>query len=172
MQGNLGKTFRFHSIASPPGSTHTFGPFGSMPGCDGPNGQAADNGDIYWALSDMTSGLKFSICTPDWSGLFDELTRAIAIPEMLPCVYEIPEAPPGETFDPNRVNVEYTPGTGGAPELIPNVRTIDGCSGEGWYYDDPDAPTQVQLCPFTCRRLEEDAAGRVDVAFGCMTVII
>jgi len=173
MQANVAKTFRFHSIASPPGSTHTMPPFPiTMNGCAGPHGEAADNGEVYWELSGMTSGLTLSICTADWSTLFDELTRAIAIPEMLPCTYEIPAPPPGETFDPNRVNVEYTPGSGGAPELIPNVRTIDGCSGEGWYYDDPESPTQVQLCPFTCRRLEGDAAGKVDVAFGCMTVII
>lgn len=172
MLGNLGKSFRLHAIASPPGSTHSmFGGF-VLDGCAGPHGEAADNGDTYWEEASRTGGLQLSICAEDWSRLFDDLTTRIAIPEMLPCAYDIPEAPPGETFDPGRVNVEYTPGGGGAPELIPNVRTIDGCSGEGWYYDDPDDPTSVQLCPFTCRRLEEDAAGKVDVAFGCMTVII
>ncbi|MBO6934788.1 MAG: VWA domain-containing protein [Deltaproteobacteria bacterium] len=170
---NLGKTFRVHAIASPPGSTHTMPPFpGTMTGCGGPHGEAADNGDIYWELASSTGGLQLSICAEDWSRLFDDLTTRIAIPQMLPCVYEIPEVPAGETFDPNRVNVEYTPGTGGTPELIPNVRTLEGCTGEGWYYDDPEDPTQVQLCPFTCRRLEDDTAGKVDVAFGCMTVII
>jgi len=172
MLTNLGKSFRLHAIASPPGSTHTMLGGFTLDGCAGPHGEAADNGDTYWEEASRTGGLQLSICAEDWSRLFDDLTTRIAVPEMLPCAYDIPDPPPGETFDANRVNVEYTPGTGGAPELIPNVRTGEGCTGEGWYYDDPEDPTSVQLCPVTCGRIRDDAGGKVDVAFGCMTVII
>ena len=171
MLTHLGRSFVLHAIASPPGSRHSFGGF-TMDGCEGPNGDAADNGDIYWEEARATGGLQLSICAPDWSTLFDSLTARIAVPEMLPCAYGIPAAPDGETFDPGRVNVEYTPGGGGAPELIPNVGDLDGCTGEGWYYDDPENPVQVLICPNSCRRLEDDESGSVEVAFGCTTVVI
>ncbi len=171
MQMNLGRTFQAHSVASPPGSTHSTIGF-TMEGCEGPHGEAADNGDIYWALSAMTSGLTFSICNPDWSMLFTALNRAVAVPIALPCAYDIPEAPPGEEFDPTLVNVEYTPGSGAAPETLPNVGSRDRCTGEGWYYDDPTNPGKVLLCPNSCLRIEGDAAGAVNVAFGCATLVI
>ena len=173
MLANLSRTFVLHAIASPPGSTHTPLGFGfPMDGCAGPNGEAADNGDTYWEEANATGGLKLSICSDDWSSLFGTLTTRIAVPEQLPCVYEIPPAPDGESFDPNKVNVQYTPGDGGPVWVFPYVGDIDGCEGDGWYYDDPDNPGQVVLCPVTCRRIEGDAAGVVDVAFGCQTIII
>ncbi|MEM7607410.1 MAG: hypothetical protein AAF411_18820 [Myxococcota bacterium] len=174
MQGNLGRSFRFHSIASPPGSTHSFGPFGMMDGCEGPNGEAADNGEIYWRLSELTGGLRLSICSEDWTLLFNDLTRAISVPQSLPCSYTIPPPPAGEAFDRNLVNVEYTPGTGGATQLIPGAGTFENCTGEGWYYDGgtEEAPARVELCPASCGRVEGDADGRIDITFGCETILI
>ncbi|MFT5352913.1 MAG: hypothetical protein ACI9KE_000110 [Polyangiales bacterium] len=171
MQSMIGRSFRFHAVVSEPGATHSFGGF-NMSGCSGPNGDASDNGDEYWMLASRTGGRALSICTADWTALFSDLTTAISQPQALPCTYEIPPPPPGEEFDPNRVNVEYTPG-GGAPQTIPNVGTLDRCTGEGWYYSgDPASPDGVELCPSTCARVEVDATGRVDVAFGCATLLI
>lgn len=173
MSALLGRTFRFHSIVSPPGSSHPFGPI-TMDGCSGPRGEAADNGDQYWMLSALTGGRQLSICTPDWTPLFRELATAIAVPMALPCVYELPAPPAGEELDPLRVNVEYTPGGGGPSETIPNVGSYERCTAEGWYYEgeDPAAPERIVLCPNTCRRLELDGAGRVDLAVGCATLLI
>lgn len=168
----LGRTFRFHSIVSPPGSTHSTIGF-TMDGCSGPRGEAADNGEEYWRVSGMTGGRQLSICTPDWTPLFSELSTAIAIPMSLPCVYNLPPPPAGEELDPLKVNINYTPGGGGAQETIPNVGTFDRCTGEGWYYEgDPLDPERIVLCPNTCRRLELDTSGRVDVAVGCATLLI
>ena len=174
MTALLGRTFRFHSIVSPPGSMHAAGGFFDMEGCSGPRDDAAANGDEYWAVSSMTGGRQLSICTEDWSSLFRELSTAIAVPQALPCVYEIPAPPDGEELDPLKVNVEYTPGGGGPVETIPNVGMFSRCTGEGWYYEgeDPANPERIVLCPNTCRRLELDTTGRVDVALGCATLLI
>jgi len=174
MQSMLGRTYRFHSIVSPPGSTHMAGGFFTMDGCSGPNGDAADNGDEYWSVSSMTGGGQYSICTADWSALFTDLSRAIAVPMALPCAYEIPEPPAGEEFDPLRVNVEYTRGDGSGTETIPNVGDFSRCTGEGWYYDGgtSEMPERILLCPNTCSRAESDLSGRIDVAFGCATLLI
>lgn len=173
MMGLLGKNFRFHSIVSPPGSTHSLGGIGfSMDGCAGPHGEAADNGDVYWDLSGSTGGRQFSICSEDWSALFTDLATTVAIPMALPCVYDIPPAPDGMDFDPMRVNVVHTP-TGGAPTTIPFVGGFGGCTGEGWYYEgDPASPERILVCPNTCRVFEDDISGRVDIQFGCATILI
>ena len=142
----------------------------SSSGSDG----AAEPGIEYYMLADHRGGLKFSICTSDWSGLFRTLTAAIAAPQPLPCAYPIPEPPEGMTFDPFRVNVVYTPGSGAPAEVIPYVGSDDGanCTSGGWYYDDPASPDAILLCPSTCSVISGDAGGRVDIAFGCMTFII
>ena len=174
MSSMLGRTFRWHSICSPPGSMgdRCFLPGVMECGCSGPRGDAPANGDVYWQISSMTGGRQLSICTPDWTPLFGELTTAIAVPMSLPCVYEMPVPPAGEELDPGLVNIRYTPG-GGSEEVIPNVGSFDRCTGEGWYYEgDPSDPERILLCPNTCRRLELDATGRVDLAVGCATVLI
>ena len=63
---------------------------------------------------------------------------------------------------------------GGGTETIPNVGTFDRCTMDGWYYegDDPMNPERIVLCPNTCRRLESDVEGRVDIALGCATLLI
>jgi hypothetical protein len=90
----------------------------------------------------------------------------------LPCEVVIPPAPAGETFDRDKVNVDYTPGAGGSAETIPYVKTAAGCgTGAGWYYDDDTSPTKVMYCPSTCKTIQGDTKAKVDVAFGCKTII-
>ncbi len=169
MTAALGHAFTFHTIASPPGSRHC-DPIACIiqqDGCTGPNGDAADNGDRYWALSMATGGQTLSICTPDWTGLFSTLTAAIAVPTPLPCRYGLPEPPAGMALDRNQVNVIYTP-SGAAEQVLPNVGSFDGCAGQGWYYEGDD----IVVCPATCDVVSADMSGRVDIALGCATVVI
>jgi hypothetical protein len=170
--------FTSHAIASPPGERHCpldsfCPPFPEQDGCTGPHGEAEDNGDEYWALSMATGGVQLSICSADWSVVFGTLERSIAVPMPIPCEFEIPDPPDGMTFDRHRVNVRYSPGSGGASETFPYVGTDDGAAcppgGIGWYYDDATAPTEIRLCPSTCTRVEEDE-GRVDIELGCETI--
>ncbi|MCK6576348.1 hypothetical protein L6V77_35310 [Myxococcota bacterium] len=46
-----------------------------------------------------------------------------------------------------------------------NVGDAAGCAGDpqGWYYDDPAAPTQVRLCDGACGARE----GEVQITLGC-----
>lgn len=127
-------------------------------------------GSIYIDLQQNHAGLFFSLCTTDWTPLFTELAATVTEGLELPCVFDIPAPPDGEALDPTHVNFVYTP-TGGNPITLPNVGSMAGCTGDGWYYDNPSNPTQIIVCPQTCTTLQGDATGTVSVAFGCATII-
>jgi hypothetical protein len=177
MEANLMRNFTFHAIASEEGPTSLTNPEGACQVSSGfpPEGAAAP-GIQYYDLARLTGGLTFSICTPagEWASLFDSLTTAIAVPMALPCRYEVPLAPDGMELDPFRVNVVYTSGSG-AEQVLPYAGGTAGedpdCTGGGWYYES-DAQDVILICPNTCSMIEADAEGRLDLAFGCMTVFI
>jgi hypothetical protein len=131
---------------------------------------AADIGQTYIDLQNSHMGLFFSLCDSDWSPLWPALAAEVTEGLALPCVYDIPDPGMGMEIDPGAVNFIYTP-SGGSPQTIPNVGDMNGCTGQGWYYDNPAAPTQIITCPATCNTLTGDPTGSVEVAFGCATVI-
>jgi hypothetical protein len=88
----------------------------------------------------------------------------------LGCTYKIPQNDGGMT-DLNKVNVQYTPGNGGASEEFPKYQDAAHCpaTGDGWYYDDNAHPTQILLCPSTCAKVGKDTMGEVSIVVGCQT---
>lgn len=103
--------------------------------------------------------------------LLKQLAQAVIEGSMLSCEYEIPAAPKGEMFDRDRVNVVYTAGQG-QETTYPRFEALDKCADKpGWAYDDAAKPTRVLLCPEACKAVQDDATGRMRVAFGCATVI-
>jgi hypothetical protein len=129
-------------------------------------------GQSYLDLTALTSGVKAKVCDTNWDPIFDALQTAVLANTQLPCAFAIPEPPAGETLDPDRVNFVYTP-SGGSPVTFPRVDSATDCgTSHGWYYDDPLAPTQIFVCPATCTVLETDADGRVDIQFGCASIVL
>lgn len=169
MQTMLGREFVAHAIVSPPGSTHCGGGPLFCSGCSGPYGSGAANGQEYWDLASFTTGLQLNICSADWGTVFDALLAVVAVPMAIPCRFDIPDPPAGMTFDSNRVNVVYTPGSTGVPQAIPRS---DCSTGQGWYYDDPSAPTEILLCPDTCGVVDGDDTGHVQIQLGCQTILM
>jgi len=90
----------------------------------------------------------------------------------LGCTYSIP-LPASGVPDFNSVNVVYTPGGGGSAQTFPYVGAASSCpaTGNGWYYDNSNAPSQIILCTPTCGMVEADTMGEVDVSLGCTTVV-
>ena len=98
---------------------------------------------------------------------FLDALRAIR-KKSLACEYVVPDAKK-DGIDFHTVNVEFTEGRHAATTFF-YVGDADGCRlkpDEGWYYDDPQAPSQVILCPATCDRVAEVEAARIDIAYGC-----
>jgi hypothetical protein len=90
----------------------------------------------------------------------------------VPCQFQIPPPPPGETFDPNLVNIEFTDNAG-APTIVYAVQDANGCDptkGGGWYFDNPAAPKSLLLCPSTCTTVTTTVGISVKVALGCQSV--
>jgi hypothetical protein len=151
--------FQFHSICA----------FGTIPiiGCV----TGAGIGHQYIRLSDETGGVKMQVCLTDWSPIFSALESAIGVVTVLPCAYDIPDPPEGETFNKDKVNVNYYP-SGGGEVVIPRVTDPTACVEYGWFYDDYDDPATIHLCPDTCTIVQADTSGRVSIAFGCDTLLI
>ena len=88
----------------------------------------------------------------------------------LPCGYRSPDPPTGP-FDAELVNLQYAPGGNGPSDTIGKVAGEPQCGdGPGWYYDDPNDPSAIILCPALCHAIHEDVSPQVEVVFGCPTV--
>jgi hypothetical protein len=89
---------------------------------------------------------------------FNAIRSAVAVE----CTYSVPAPPAGQTLDLNKVNVEYN----GNEVGYNNTGTCD----QGWQYANNN--TQVVLCGSTCDQVKADANAKIQIAFGCDTVII
>jgi hypothetical protein len=84
----------------------------------------------------------------------------------LPCDFALPSGPnPGSPPDLGQVWVHHVPQPASTPTVIPHVSSLVGCaaSGGGWYFDAPNTPTKVLVCPETCSQF---AGGSVIVGVG------
>ncbi len=166
MATRLGHGFVFHAIASEE-AFHDCVAGMCDPGCTGPNGDASAIGARFYELAAMTGGEQFSICTSDWSALFDTLEAAVILSAALPCFYELPAPPPGMVFDPELVNVVFTD-AGGATTNFARAMDPSRCEDrEAWYYDNNDAPTRIELCEAACEAVQTVTRGEVNIALGC-----
>ena len=164
MGRTAGKPFLFHAIAS-----EDVNGLGCIGACGLPLVCGAFSpGRQYYALADATGGEKISICTADWSMVFEPLQRAVIEAAPLPCDYDLPAPPAGSTLDPNRVNIEVlTPSA--EPRTLPRAAGRDECGAEpAWYYDDPEVPSRISMCPSACDAIS--GGGSVQIQLGCETI--
>jgi len=132
---------------------------------------AAQVGTVYQELVDQTGGVASDLCTQVFDPVFDQLAMDVAMKADFACDWPIPAAPAGQTLDPNLVNVQFTP-PGGSVVSLGKIPSGEDCAGrEGWFYDDDSAPTTVHACPASCD-IFRDGGGKVDVLFGCNTVVV
>ena len=131
---------------------------------------AARIGSVYIELGSMTGGVITDLCDQDFQPVFDLLSTAVTESAGLSCEYDIPEPPNGMTFNPDLVNVDFDDGSG--TQTIGYVESFAECAAvsDGWYYDDPENPTELIACPQTCERFEAVDNATIDIRFGCGTV--
>ncbi len=129
------------------------------------------SGDVYAQLANQTGGLVGDLDTNQFQPIFDALANNVITTASLACEYDIPPLDPGDVFDPDKVNVEFSDGAGNLLE-IGRVDTPAHCAGVdgGWYYDVPAAPQRIILCAQTCDAIQGYEQASVGVIFGCDTV--
>ncbi|AKT40536.1 vWA domain-containing protein [Chondromyces crocatus] len=166
--------FKFDAIVSSQNpQTCVFNCFGGgSPGvcCPSCIPLSAAEGTVYKQLVQQTGGVLGDLCQQDFDPVFMNMATAVVTSSGISCDFVIPENPDG-AFDPTKVNVEYTSSNGNT-QVIGSVPGASSCSSQsgGWYYDDPQNPSRVTLCPSTCGAVQGDPNGRVDVLFGCDTI--
>jgi hypothetical protein len=128
---------------------------------------AVNTGSVYQDLSNLTGGMMFSVCSTDYSPIFNAIAGSVVL---FGCEYKIPQPAMG-TIDYGKVNVEYTPG-GGNPAVVFNVADLASCDPVlgGWYYDSAANPTKIILCPASCDQVLADINGTVKILVGCATI--
>lgn len=91
------------------------------------------------------------------------LQRALAAitGQIVSCSYAIPAPPPGETVDPDLVNLVAAFSTGSKYALL---RSSDSSCSEGWFYDEEG---HVALCADSCDLVRSDAGAALRLLFGC-----
>lgn len=134
-------------------------------------GLAADQGSVYQALIAMTGGVEGNLCEQQFQPIFQAVAQQVIGGATLSCSYEIPPPPPGESFDKDEVNIEFDDGQGGTLE-IGRVDDPGLCGGvsDGWYYDNPDDPSVIVVCPQTCDKIQGFAQASIAIIFGCETI--
>ena len=88
------------------------------------------------------------------------------------CTFQMPTmGTMGETIDPTLVNVNYTPGNGGADVTFGQVANQAACTAQkgGWFYDNQAKPTTITLCPTTCTVVQADQKAKIQIELGCAT---
>jgi hypothetical protein len=115
------------------------------------------------AAIDVSSGVDAFVAA------LNSIRSTVSTGSVLPCQWKIPLPPPaGQVFDPQKVNVSFTP-QGGTTENFGYVAQADcaRATTNAWYFDDPNKPTQVFLCPQSCDMLKASNNAQIAVNFGC-----
>ena len=133
----------------------------------------AAEGKEYKKLVSWTGGVLGPLCEggkQKFGELFTTLSTDVIEEATIACEWTIPEAM-GMEIDFGKVNVDYHDGQGGV-QAIPKVMDAGACGGlDAWYYDDNAMPTKIFACPALCMKIQGNLKAKVDVKFGCESLI-
>ncbi|WP_394841608.1 VWA domain-containing protein [Pendulispora brunnea] len=80
------------------------------------------------------------------------------------CDFAIPNPPGGGTINYDAVRVNFTNSSNAAS----TISYSEACAGgNGWHYDDKAAPKKISLCPNSCKTVQGDPLGKINIAFDC-----
>ena len=132
-------------------------------------------GITYTALVNQTGGVRAKVCDGHaaWQPFLDKVAQAVVKTSKISCSMDIP-APDAGSLDPAKVNVQLT--ADGNSSTLAKVADAASCGADGgWYYDDDAMPTKVILCPASCSTAQNavgvDKSGKIEILFGCATIL-
>jgi hypothetical protein len=125
---------------------------------------AAAAGGIYEDLSLRTGGLRFPVCeTSSYDAVFRAAAQSVIQSSVLLCEFTPAPPPVGTPYE--KAYVEYTPGTGGSPEIFLEKSSASACDDQSFTRD--ALTNKVSLCPQTCDRVKTDASASLAVFYAC-----
>jgi hypothetical protein len=80
----------------------------------------------------------------------------------IPCEFDIPEPPMGETLDLATVQVRYS-SSGQLVSTFNQVPDAASCTADSFYI----AMDKIILCPEACTIVQSDENATIDVLYGC-----
>lgn len=134
--------------------------------CTEGGGGSQGPGTGYQGLSVLTEGLRYPSClNADFDAIFNALAQGVIEGAAVPCEFAMPEAPPGETIDPDTLVVAYTPGGVGSPVELEQVSGAAQCGPDKFYIDND----LITLCPDVCTVVTADEDAKIEILLGCGT---
>jgi hypothetical protein len=106
----------------------------------------------------------------DVSGAVRTALNRIRGAAAIPCELQLPEPPPGEALALNAVNLSYEADDCSLTPFSAVPSAAECGDEDGWYYDTPDEPGRVLLCPRSCDRVS-GPGGNLYYSVGCQTRI-
>ena len=126
-------------------------------------------------------GTAPEVCDPDQGNCHFDMTSAADLSmalngalakiagQAVSCELNVPRPDNGQ-FDPNLVNVVYTPGAGKAPAVLrQDAHAPCDAGANGWQYADMNQ--KISLCGEACTTVQADPVARVDVVLGCPSLL-
>jgi hypothetical protein len=155
MPGN--RQYVFHTIIEMPVNNPPTAPW--LP-ADPIQGQ----GGSIQQVSVLSGGWRFPLSqAADFDVVFQEIAQDVVMNTPIACSFAIPEPPPGETIDPNTIEIDYFPGGMPPPEAFHQVTGPADCAADAFYIDSD----MVFLCPEACAIVQADASAQLEVRYGC-----
>lgn len=112
----------------------------------------------------LSGGLRFPVCQYGaYDVVFQTIAESVVEQSVLACDIPLPEAPQGETIDPDTVQVDFTPSTSSDPVAFHQVPDPADCEPDAFFIDGDT----ISLCPEACSAVQGDAMAKLDVRYGC-----
>jgi hypothetical protein len=86
------------------------------------------------------------------------------------CDFDIPKASDSSTYvNLSYTTVDFVPAESASPQRLQRATGAD-CTDGQYYYNDPNKPTQLKLCPTMCDALGATTTGSVQINFECTKI--
>ncbi len=132
-----------------------------------PQGSVAPGTGYQW-LSKGTEGLRYPICpvnnVQDFSAVFKDIAAGVVSGTKVPCEFDLPDPPPGQSIDYDKIALTFTPSMG-PPKVFSQVPDSSACSNDDdkFYIEG----SKIILCDEACKLVTSDDSAKIDVNIPC-----
>lgn len=135
-----------------------------------PQGQVLttpSSGLAHQALSLITGGLRYPVCSTDFKTIFERIAQSAVDGAELPCTFTLPTPPAGKELDTTTIEMTYS-SAGTQKGKIRRTMSADACDDKSFFL----VGGQLTLCPQACRVLREDKDAELTTLFGCALTVL